>query len=105
MGKSLKASAIAELEEEAGIKTTEDNLIYLGKSCNCPTKLYNVTHGFLATGLTFDSVQNLEVTEEIEVMLRSPKEVIEMVKNGELWVGYSVGVTMKAFLMFPELFE
>jgi hypothetical protein len=29
---------------------------------------------------------------------------VEMLKNGELWVGDSVGVIMKAFLMFPELF-
>lgn len=105
VGKSLEASAIAELEEEAGILTTEDNLIYLGKFCNCPTKIYNVTHGFLATNLTFNSVQNLELTEEIEIMLKSPKEVIAMVQRGELWVGDSVGVIMKAYLMFPELFE
>lgn len=104
VGKSLEASAIAELEEEAGILTTEDNLTYLGKFCNCPTKIYNVTHGFLATNLTFNSVQKLELTEEIEILLKSPKEVIAMVQRGELWVGDSVGVIMKAYLMFPELF-
>jgi hypothetical protein len=46
----------------------------------------------------------LEITEEIEIILKSPKEVIQMVQNGELWVGDSVGVIMKAYLMFPELF-
>ena len=44
------------------------------------------------------------ISSEIEVILKSPKEVIEMVKNGQLWVGDSVGVIMKAYLMFPELF-
>ncbi|MGB1121317.1 MAG: NUDIX hydrolase [Saprospiraceae bacterium] len=104
-GKSLKASALAELEEEAGIITTEDNLIYIGKFCNCPTKIYNVAHGFLAKNVKINTTQKLEITEEIEVILKSPKEVIEMVKNGQLWVGDSVSVIMKAYLMFPELFE
>jgi hypothetical protein len=52
-----------------------------------------------------NTTQKLEITEEIEVILKSPKEVIEMVKNGQFWVGDSVSVIMKAYLMFPELFE
>ena len=104
-GKSIAASAIGELEEEVGIKTTVDNLTYLGKMCNVPTKIYNVTHGFLATDLSFNSVQNLEITEEIEIVLKTPQEVIEMIQKGEIWAGDTVGLIMKAFLLYPELFK
>jgi len=104
-GKSIAESAIGELEEEVGIKTTLDELTYLGKMCNVPTKVYNVTHGFLATNLTFNSIQNLEITEEIEIVLKSPNEVIEMIKKGEIWAGDSVGLIMKANLLYPELFK
>lgn len=103
-GKSIQESALAELEEEVGIKTEIDNLISLGKICNIPTKMNQTTFGYLASGLTFNSVQNLEMTEEIEIMKYSPLETIEMVKKGEIWVGDSVGFLMRAYLSFPKLF-
>lgn len=102
--KSIEESAIAELEEETGIKIPIGKLIPMGKIANAPTKSTHITYGFLAKDVEFNSVQNLEETEEIEIVRRSPSETIEMIKKGEIWVGDSVGLIMKTYLMFPELF-
>lgn len=104
-GKSLKESALAELEEETGIKTSLENLIPIGKIANIPTKTTLTTYGFLARGLEFNSQQKLDTTEEIEVIKRTPAEVLEMVKNGEMIVGDSVAFIMKVYLMYPEIFK
>jgi len=103
--KTIEQSAIAELEEETGIKTSLENLIPIGKISNTPTKSTHITFGYLAIGLTFNSLQNLEITEDIEIILKSPKETIKMIKNGEIWVGDSVGLIMKAYLLYPDIFK
>lgn len=103
--KSIEESALAELEEETGIKTTLENLKPIGKISNTPTKSTHVTYGYLATELEFNSIQNLEITEDIEIIQQTPMETIEMIKNGEIWVGDSVGLIMKAYLMCPEIFK
>ncbi len=103
--KTIEESALAELEEETGIKTQIENLVPIGKMSNTPTKSTHVTYGFLAANLEFNSIQSFDSTEEIELLKKSPAETIEMVKNGEIWTGDSVGLIMKAYLMFPELFN
>lgn len=103
--KSLEESAIAELEEETGISTTINNLESLGKVGQSPTKSNATTYGYLARNLEFNSVQQLEVTEDITVLERSPKEVLQMVKNGDIWIGDSVTFIMRAYLQFPQLFK
>lgn len=103
--KSIEESALAELEEETGIKTTLENLKSLGKISSIPTKSTLITHGFLATGLKFNSTQQFDETEEIELLLRSPKETIELIKDGEIWVGDSAALIMKAMLLYPEIFR
>lgn len=104
-GKSLEESALAELEEELGIKTTADNLIFLGKTANNPTKTTHVTHCYLAKNLEFNSQQNLDETEEIEIIKISPKKALEMVRSGEIWVADSVANIARAFFQYPEIFK
>jgi len=103
--KSMAATAVAELEEETGIKTEISNLVSLGNISNFPSKSYLITYGFLAKDLKFNSTQNLDITEEIEVLTFPPKEVINMIKTGEIWVADTVSLIMKAFLLYPELFK
>ena len=103
--KSIEESALAELEEETGIRTNLENLIPIGKIANVPTKSTLVTYGFLATQLEFNSRQNLEVTEDIEIIKRTPFETVEMIKNGEIIVGDTVALIMKTYLMFPDIFK
>lgn len=104
-GKSLEESALAELEEEVGIKTTSDNLIFLGKTANNPTKTTHVTYCYIATNLDFNSKQNLEITEDIEVLKLPPQEVLRMIHNGEIWVADSIANIMKAFFQYPDIFK
>jgi ADP-ribose pyrophosphatase YjhB (NUDIX family) len=104
-GKSLEESALAELEEEVGIKTTSDNLIFLGKTANNPTKTTHVTHCYIAMNLDFNSQQNLEITENIEILKIAPRKVLEMVKNEDIWVADSVVNIVKAFFKYPDIFK
>lgn len=103
-GKNLKQSALAELEEETGIRTTENNLTLLGKTSTNPTKTSNITYCYLAEDLEFNSKQKLDVTEEIEIIEVAPQEVLEMVKKGEIWSSDSVAYLGKAVLLYPDLF-
>lgn len=104
-GKTLEESAIAELEEEVGIKTGVDNLILLSKTANNPTKTTQVTYCYIARDLEFNSTQNLEVTENIEILLVSPNEAFEMAKNGDIWVADSVANIFKAYFEYPGIFK
>jgi len=103
--KTIEESALAELEEETGIKTTLDNLIPLGGITITPTKSNQITYAFLAKDLSFNSQTHFDELEEIEVVLFDPKEVLQMIKEGKINVSDSVTAIMKAYLMFPEIFE
>jgi ADP-ribose pyrophosphatase YjhB (NUDIX family) len=104
-GKTLEESALAELEEEVGIKTTVDNLIFLGKTANNPTKTTHVTYCYLARNLEFNSKQNFDATENIEIIKVPPLEALEMVKNGEIWVADSAVNILRAFFQAPDIFK
>lgn len=103
-GKTLEESAVAELEEETGIRTREDNLVYLGRTANNPTKTANITHAFLARNLEFNSTQRLDVTEDIEIVKVKPEEALAMAINGEIWVADSSVTILRAAHIFPEIF-
>ncbi len=104
-GKTLEETALAELEEETGIKATKDNLIFLGKTVSNPTKITQTIYCYIARNLEFNSKQNLEVTEEIEIIKVTPLKALEMVKKGEIWAADSVANIARAYLKFPEIFS
>lgn len=103
--KTLEESALAELEEEVGIRTTLENLVFLGKAANNPTKTTHVTHYYLAKDLEFNARQNFDVTEEIELVKVTPQKAVSMVESGEIWVADSIAAIMLAKLKYPELFK
>ncbi|MFC2110125.1 NUDIX hydrolase [Bacteroidota bacterium] len=102
--KSLKESALAELEEETGIKASSEKLVFLGKFCNVPSKLQHTTHSFLLKNVSFNSVQKLDECEEIIIETVTPKKVLDMIKNQEIIKSDVVATIMMAYLKFPELF-
>lgn len=104
-GKTLKESAVAELEEETGIRTTADNLVFLGKTANNPTKTTAVVYCYLARNLKFNSKQKPDATEDIEIIKVPPRKALEMIQNGEIWVSDSVVNIAKAFFRYPDIFE
>jgi ADP-ribose pyrophosphatase len=103
--RSILESAVNELEEEAGIKTTTDKLIPLGKIANNPTKLNQVTYGFILFNAEFNAVQKLDVTEDIEVITLPAPQVLKMAIAGEIWVTDSLNFILKAALAYPDIFE
>ncbi|MBC7399165.1 MAG: NUDIX hydrolase [Mucilaginibacter sp.] len=102
--KSVIESALNELEEETGIKTTADKLISLGKIANNPTKLKQVTYGFILFDAEFNAVQKLDATEDIKVITLPAPEVLRMAINNEIWVTDSLNFILKAALAYPDIF-
>lgn len=104
-GKTLLQSAIAELEEECGIKAAEADLKLIGKIAINPTKLKQVTYGYILFNAQFNSVQKFDVTENIEVITIPAPEVLRMVDEGEIWVTDSMNFILMAARQYPEVFK
>lgn len=101
---SIIESALNELEEETGIKARADQLISLGKIANNPTKLNQVTYGFIMFDAEFNSVQKLDSTEDILILTKPAPEVLRMAIDGEIWVTDSLNFVLKAALAYPNIF-
>ena len=102
--KTIIESALNELEEETGVKATTDQLISLGKIAINPTKLKQVTYGFMVFDAEFNSVQKLDTTEDIQIVLKPAPEVLQAALNGDIWVTDSLNFIMKAAIMYPKVF-
>lgn len=81
-------AAIRELREETGYLATE--LTPLGVMYDNPVKDTNRVHLFLAEGLQQRVAQNLDVTEEIEVVLIPQEQVRERIATGEICVAGTI---------------
>lgn len=103
--RSIIESALNELEEETGIKATAGQLISLGKVANNPTKLKQVTHGFILFNAEFNSVQKQDSTEDIQVIIMPAPEVLQKAINGDIWVTDSLNFIYKAALCYPDIFD
>jgi 8-oxo-dGTP pyrophosphatase MutT (NUDIX family) len=103
-GRSVIESALNELEEETGIKTTTDKLISLGKIVNNPTKLKQVTYGFILFDAEVNSIQKLDATEEIQLVTISASQVLQMALDNEIWVTDSLNFILKAAFAYPDVF-
>lgn len=103
-GKTLLQSAVAELEEECGIKAIEEDLKFICKFAINPTKLKQVTYGYILFDAQFNSVQKLDVTENIEVITLPAPEVLRMVEDGKIWVTDSMNLILMAARKYPDIF-
>ncbi|MCC8410171.1 NUDIX hydrolase [Mucilaginibacter sp. UR6-1] len=102
--KSIIESALNELEEETGIKATADRLIPMGKIANNPTKLRQITYGFVLFDAEFNSAQKLDITEDINVITLPAPQVLQKAIDGEIWVTDSLNLIFKTALAYPEIF-
>ena len=103
-GKGIIQSALNELEEETGVKATAEQLKSLGKITVNPTKTRQVTYGFIVFDALFNSVQKPDPSEDIEVLTLPAPQVLQKVKDGEIWTTDSVNFILKAALQYPEIF-
>lgn len=102
---TMEQCAAAELKEETGIMVLPEQLIPLGKIAGNPAKTDQITYGFLVKDVSFNSSRQLDHTEDIELALMSPKELIGLIASGEIWVSDTVALVLKARLLYPDLFE
>lgn len=70
-----------ELQEETGYLFK--NYEFLGSESPNPSNYTNLHHAFLATGVTSVEAQQLDESEQIEVVLKPFDEFLSMAKNGE----------------------
>jgi len=103
--KTLEETAVVELNEETEIKIETNKLKPIDYFIDSPTKIRSKTFGYLADNLTFNSKQNLEITEDIEILIINPLEVLRMIRDGQIWASTSVALIMKSYLLFLELFK
>ncbi|WP_193193923.1 NUDIX hydrolase [Nostoc sp. MG11] len=90
---SAEAAAIRELEEETGY--TSQELIKIATLHDKPSKDTNQIHLFLAENVRKVGEQQLDITEEIEVVLIPTESVLDKVSQGEI----SVAGTIAALLL------
>ncbi len=93
--------AIHELEEETGIKT--DGLILYGKLSGFTTKATEKIFCYLAKDVEFNSTQQLDDNEEIEIVELTPEEVDVLINSNELKAGISIAAWILAKQKFPEI--
>lgn len=83
-----QAAAIRELQEETGYIT--DKVTYLATLYDNPVKDTNKINLFLAENVTKAGQQQLDVTEEIDVVLIPTSAVMEKIASGEICVAGTV---------------
>jgi ADP-ribose pyrophosphatase len=83
-----ETAAMRELEEETGYATKE--LTKLGILYDNPVKETNKIHLFLAQNLTNPGRQELDETEDIEVVLIPISDVLNCIAQGQICVSGSV---------------
>lgn len=87
-GENPEIGAMREMEEETGYSANELEL--LGEFESSPTKSNGKTFIYLARNVVRDKELNLDISEDIEVLVRPINEVMHMVENGEIRVSDSV---------------
>ncbi|MEH6305693.1 NUDIX hydrolase [Olivibacter sp. CPCC 100613] len=103
-GKTLEQSAVAELEEECGIRASENDLEFICRFAINPTKLKQVTYGYILFNAQFNATQKLDSTENIEVLTLPAREALRMVDSGEIWVTDSMNLILMAARKYPAIF-
>jgi ADP-ribose pyrophosphatase len=104
-GKTAKQAAVSELAEETGIKVNEDQLIELVELWTEPSKSTVRVTGFLVRDVEINSEQNLEETEQIEIVKVPIRNLDILLKNGELHASDTLALIGYIKMKFPEIFN
>lgn len=80
--KNIEETAKHELEEETGIRT--ENIEYFGVLAGFVTKATEKVHCYIARDVEFNSVQTLDVNEDIEVLTLTSEELDAMIDANEV---------------------
>ncbi|MFH1850101.1 MAG: NUDIX hydrolase [archaeon] len=96
-------AAKKELQEETGI--VADRLIPIGDLLSSPSKISTRVYGFIATDAIISQKQDLDDTEEIEVVLHPVTGIDNLIKAGRLKQSDSIALLAMARLEYPALFR
>ncbi|MEA5579699.1 NUDIX hydrolase [Anabaena sp. UHCC 0451] len=98
---SAEAAALRELREETGY--VAENLRKIGTLHDNPSKETNQTHLFLAENVVkVGEQQNLDLTEEIEVILMPINAIFEKITTGEISVAGTVAALFLGLKIKPD---
>lgn len=87
-------AAARELKEETGYEAQRWSTLLVVASD--PAKSLGRTHLFLAEGAQKVAEQQLEATEQVEVVLLTPAETLQKIERGEIWETASIAATFLA---------
>ncbi|OGM20566.1 hypothetical protein A2714_04470 [Candidatus Woesebacteria bacterium RIFCSPHIGHO2_01_FULL_38_9] len=102
-GNTPEEEARMELEEETGYIAKKVEL--LGFMFAEPSKDTQKTYGFLVRDVEIQNEQNLDETEDIEVVLIPARKVDEKISEGEIKATDTIAILRLAQLKAPDIFQ
>lgn len=103
-GHTPQQTAVRELKEETGIEVSESDLIGLIELWTEPSKSTVRVFGFLVKDVSITEQQELEKTEDIELVLVPIEKLDEWLASGELHASDTVALLLWARSRFPAAF-
>ena len=100
---SMEHLALHELEEEVGIRSQVSLLHYVGKMNGFSTKASEIVYIYVAEQCEFNSTQNLDTTEDIEILTYSPQEIDALIMDGTIWAADAIAAWELTKKKFPQL--
>lgn len=100
-GETLQEAVEREMLEETGYRF--EKLEYLGKICANPSTTNNYMHMYLATGGEKVAEQELDHSEEVDVLLLSVDEVKQMVRENKIMQSLHVNCIFYALLRLGDV--
>ncbi|HEX8514657.1 MAG TPA: NUDIX hydrolase [Bacteroidia bacterium] len=99
-GQTPLDAAYAELEQETGVQAK--NIVLLGELRSLPSKNFSRLFGFIAFNAMITTDQQLDVSEEIEVVTLSLRDTEEKIMSGEINCSDTVALyTLYKLKYFP----
>jgi 8-oxo-dGTP pyrophosphatase MutT (NUDIX family) len=102
-GKSPEEAAHEELREETGI--IAEKLIKVGQVSVAPSKDSTYTHVFVVPNARIEQEQDLDATENIELVKIPIEKIDEKIASGEIRVADTIAALTLARLNKTELFQ
>jgi 8-oxo-dGTP pyrophosphatase MutT (NUDIX family) len=93
-GETAEQAARRELEEETGF--VAETWLPLFTTHTEPSRHTNRAHFFFAKGARLASAQNMDPSENIQVALMEPKDIVPAIERGQIMHGVHVGAILLA---------
>lgn len=99
-GETPQQAAVRELREETGLEST--NFSKVGEFEPLLGIVKDRSSVFIANEISNQIESELDAEEDIELVLRRPDEINEMIKRGEIWSGQALATwTLVRDLLIP----